>query len=79
MRNYKNQNKKKSLLAHAIESIKESDNDDYNFDKLNKNLFRKTFNKSFKRNSSLKISEYNQKKFGQTFKSEKNNSFKSKN
>ena len=70
-RNYKNEFRKKSLLAKTIESLKESENDNYqNYDKLNQKLFKKVYNKNFNRNSSLKIFSYKQKK---SIKSLKNN------
>jgi hypothetical protein len=88
-RNQKIQNRKLSLLAKTTNSVRNLDTDDYikyninnnpnnksdyNKNKLNKNIFRKTFNKTFRRNSSLKICEYNQKKkIGQTYKSYKDN------
>jgi hypothetical protein len=88
-RNQKIQNRKLSLLAKTTNSVRNLNTDDYikynnnnnpnnksdyNKNKLNKNIFRKTFNKTFRRNSSLKICEYNQKKkIGQTYKSYKDN------
>ena len=71
----KNENKKRSLLAQAIESLKESENNKYdiNFDKLNQKLLKKTFSNNFNRNSSLKILSYNQKKSIQSLKSNNEN------
>ena len=63
-RNYKNQ-RKKSLLAKTLETLKESDYDNFenNYDIINKKLFQKTFNKNLNRNLSSKIFSYNQKKY----------------
>ena len=76
-RNYKNQ-RKKSLLAKTLETLKESDYDN-NYDKLNKKLFQKTFNKNLNRNSSSKIFSYNQKKYIRSFINDKDNKDYSKN
>ena len=69
-KNIINENRKKSLLAQAIESLKESENENYeiNYDKLNQKLIKKSFSKNFDRNSSLKIFSYNQKKYLQSLK-----------
>ena len=59
-----------SILAKTIKSLKEdiSEND---FENLKIEFYPKTLNKNIKRNSSLKIFAYNQKKF---FPSKENNS-----
>ena len=79
-RNIKNQ-RKKSLLAKTLETLKESDYNNYenNYDKLNKKLFQKTFNKNLNRKSSSKIFSYNQKKYIQSFINDKDKKDYSKN
>ena len=71
-RNINARKKDISILAKTIKSIKE-DNYENDFDDLNIELYPKASNKSFKRNSSLKILAYNQKKY---FPSKENNSKK---
>ena len=61
-RNIKSKKREISLLAKTIKSLKE-DNEDNDFDSLNKDFFPKAYDKNLKRNSSLKILAYNQKKF----------------
>ena len=74
-RNWKNEKRRRSLLAKTIESIKESDNDNYenDYNILNKKLFKKAMNKNYNRNSTLKIFSYKQKKPIQNLKSYKEN------
>ena len=61
-RNIKNPKKEISLLAKTIRSLKE-DNYENEFNHLKSELLPKTYDKNIKRNSSLKIFAYNQKKF----------------
>ena len=61
-RNLKYEGKKQSLLAKTIESLKDNENYETIYNKLNQKLFRKSYKKTFDRNSSLKIYSYNQKK-----------------
>ena len=78
-RHYKNQNKKNILLIQkTLDYIKEIKNNEHKHDKLNKTQSKKKINKTLKRNSSLKISENNQKKLIQTYKQEEDNYNKSK-
>jgi len=61
-RNIRSKKREISLLAKTIKSLKE-DNEENDFDTLKDEFFPKTFDKDLKRNSSLKIFAYNQKKF----------------
>ena len=79
-RNYKNQNKRNIFLVQkTLDYIKGIKNNEYKNEKLNKTSSKKIINKTLKRNSSLKISDYNHKKLIQTYKhDERNNNNKSK-
>lgn len=60
-RNSRSKKPEISLLAKTIRSLKE-DNDETDLMCLKSDYFPKTFNNNIKRNSSLKIFAYNQKK-----------------
>ena len=65
MKGRKTKSKKReiSLLAKTIKSLK--DNKDSEYDSLRNEIIQRTHDKNIKRNSSLKIFPYDQKKYFQ--------------
>ena len=65
MKGRKTKSKKReiSLLAKTIKSLK--DNKDSEYDSLRNEIIQRTHDKNIKRNSSLKIVPYGQKKYFQ--------------